>query len=175
MNFGTDRTHRTCVEQFGFSWAEIEQCANGVVSERQQLGFEQITGESPLSFWRFHIRHSRFFNLYSSCFASVQLGSNRCLQRKDRRILTHRTCTSTQRNHLQLHQQLKLSLQCLKRLTESSLIVIKNKFDDLKIKNCCVLDKRDLQLKSYHCWYFFSTRPDLKFVQIETEDWNQSP
>lgn len=49
MNFGSDVTHRACVEEIGLSWTEIEQCANSPFATRQQLGFEQLTSKfSPV-------------------------------------------------------------------------------------------------------------------------------
>ncbi|CRK98817.1 CLUMA_CG012046, isoform A [Clunio marinus] len=43
MVIGADRTHQTCVEQFGFDWNEIVQCTQSEFATRQQLGYEQIT------------------------------------------------------------------------------------------------------------------------------------
>lgn len=40
MSPGTDVSHRTCVEQFGVEWSEIEECMVSDETIAQQLGFE---------------------------------------------------------------------------------------------------------------------------------------
>lgn len=43
MAAGSDRTHRVCVEQFGFNFDEIAECAQSDFAVRQQLQFERLT------------------------------------------------------------------------------------------------------------------------------------
>lgn len=44
MQFGSDRSHQTCVEAFGVSWQEILQCVQSDFGTKHQLGYERITG-----------------------------------------------------------------------------------------------------------------------------------
>lgn len=43
MRLDSDRTYQTCVEEFGFSWNEILQCAQSESATSQQLDYEQIS------------------------------------------------------------------------------------------------------------------------------------
>jgi hypothetical protein len=43
MQFGADRDHRGCVEDFGVSYDEILQCVGGEFATKRQLAFERIT------------------------------------------------------------------------------------------------------------------------------------
>lgn len=49
MRADADRSHRACVEAFGVSWDEIEQCTGSDFATNQQLDYEKITGELSLS------------------------------------------------------------------------------------------------------------------------------
>lgn len=46
MQIGGDRTHQTCVENFGFSWEDILKCVESDFATKQQLAFERVT--SPI-------------------------------------------------------------------------------------------------------------------------------
>lgn len=41
MQFGADRSHRTCVEGFGVAWSEIMQCVESGFATQRQLDFER--------------------------------------------------------------------------------------------------------------------------------------
>lgn len=43
MRSGADRTHRQCVESFGFSYNDILACAENEETYGQQMRFEQLT------------------------------------------------------------------------------------------------------------------------------------
>lgn len=78
-----DRSHRSCVEAFGVDWNEILQCVESDFATQQQLGFEQVTGESWL--WCF------VCNLCNGLFQAP-----RCLTRTGcRRLCTMGKSTET--------------------------------------------------------------------------------
>lgn len=41
MSPGTDISHQTCVERFGFEWSEIQECISSGEEWEQQLDFER--------------------------------------------------------------------------------------------------------------------------------------
>lgn len=43
MKSGADRTHRTCVEAFGFEFNSILECAENSYTYMQQMDFERLT------------------------------------------------------------------------------------------------------------------------------------
>lgn len=45
MRIGADPTHQECVEEAGYFWFYIYECAQGDFAVRQMLTFEQMTGE----------------------------------------------------------------------------------------------------------------------------------